>query len=179
MSDPFIGQISAFAFTFVPRSWAACEGQILPISQNTALFSLIGPVYGGNGRSTFALPDFRGRVGISKGTGPGLSYRSLGQFGGEETHILIPHEMPRHSHEIKTEYGTANNSNNISGNYLSSSQPQYDPTSTADTSLGGVGGPTGEGISGATGGTQPHENQMPFLTLNYCISLQGDYPSRN
>ncbi len=176
MSDPFIAQIVAFPYTFAPRNYAFCQGQSISISQNSALFSLVGTMYGGDGRSSFKLPDFRESVALHSGTGMGLSTRRLGQSGGELTHTLLPHEMPQHSHDLDIEFGPNRDSPNITNRYLTSQTPFYEASPTSGTFLGSVGT---SGQSESKGGMQPHENQMPYLALNYCISLFGAYPSRS
>jgi microcystin-dependent protein len=167
LSEPFIGEIRAFGFTFAPRGWATCSGQILSIAQNTALFSLLGTTYGGNGQTTFALPDLRGRIGINQGQGPGLSNRSLGEQAGEENHTLTANEMPSHTHAQPA--STADQSTNRPGSAV--------PTK------GGVYAGSGDGTlmdpTTAAGGSQPHNNMPPYLVINYCIALEGIYPSRN
>ncbi|RSK48136.1 phage tail protein [Hymenobacter rigui] len=176
---PFIGEIMIAGFNYAPRGWAMCEGQILSIAQNTALFSLLGTTYGGNGQTTFALPDLRGRVPIHFNQGPGLSYHSLGERSGAETHTLITTEMPAHIHTgsvalpCNTGQGT---SNSPVGNVLAadgSGLPQFH--GTANGTMGGAGSVT----TNPAGGSQPHNNMQPYLALNFCIALEGIYPSRN
>lgn len=174
MATPFIGQITMFAGNFAPRSWAFCNGQIISIAQNTALFSILGTTYGGNGQTTFALPDLRGRVPIHTGQGPGLSSRDLGQAGGTETHTLISTEMPAHNHALAATT-TDGNSQTPAGTILA-----------RDT----LGGTTGYSTAapntilsassiGAAGGGQPHNNVPPFLCVNYIIGIEGIFPARN
>jgi len=183
MSEPFIGQIEIFGFGFAPRGWAMCNGQLLAINQNQALFSLLGTQFGGNGIQTFALPDLRGRTSIGQGNGRGLSPRTIGQVVGEDTHTLSVNEMPQHSHNLGviTNSGTTNtqvpgptvalaqttgvdqDGNTIPVDIYSTSQP-IQPMAPA--SIGNVGG-------------QPHSNIMPSLVLNFCIALTGIFPSRN
>jgi len=174
MAEPFIGQIIMAGFNFAPRGYATCDGQIQSISQNTALFSLLGTTFGGNGQTTFALPDLRGRVPIHMGQGPGLSSYVLGEVAGEENHTLINSEMPSHNHLFSTSnvagaLGTPN------GNFLAASSSNqtalYRPT--AD---GSALSPQSIGLAG---GSQPHNNLQPFLTINFCIALEGIFPSRN
>jgi microcystin-dependent protein len=175
-----IAEIRLFAGNFAPRNWAFCSGQIMAISQNTALFSLLGTTYGGNGQTTFALPDLRGRVPVGTGQGPGLSNISLGQVAGEPTHTLIVTEMPAHNHQVALGAyadGTANTAN-PSGHVLSTGQVPggslvnmySDQAPTASLS------PTQSSI---TGGSQPHNNMQPYLGMNYIICLFGIFPSRN
>lgn len=172
MADPFLGEIRLFGFNFAPVGWAMCQGQLLPISQNTALFSLLGTSYGGNGTTTFALPDLRSRVPLSMGQGAGLSNYVIGQAGGNENVTLLASQLPAHSHSV-----------NASSTAAAADRP-------AGAVLGHAGvntyaaGPDGATVMNAgmianTGGSQPHSNLQPFLTLNFCIALQGIYPSRN
>ena len=167
MTEPYIGQIRAFGFDFPPRGWALCDGQILPIAQNQALFSLLGVFYGGNGSSTFALPDLRGRVGVHAGYGGGGF--SLGQRGGEESHQLTTNELPPHIHPI-TAAGRAT-SPDPTGKLLASPGKSAFNTVRSTT--------LHPETIGATGGSQPHENRPPFTVLSYCIALVGIFPSRN
>jgi microcystin-dependent protein len=185
MSDQFVAEIRLFACNFPPKGWAFCAGQLLPISQNTALFSLLGTQYGGDGKSTFALPNLQGAVPIGQGNGPGLSQRFIGETGGEPSVTLLTTEMPLHTHNVvaSTTTGTATAS---SGNQLAV------PTAGGSSKLGGGNtvsfysantnnakmqlSPTAIGVAG---GGQPHNNMMPFLGLNFCIALQGIFPARN
>lgn len=160
MSEPYIAQISLFGGNFAPRGWAFCDGQILSIAQNTALFSLVGTTYGGNGQTTFALPDLRGRVPMHPGQGPGLSNRDLGETGGRETVTLVLNEIPAHTHPIALGQGTGGVTVGHLGANTSGSAP-------------------GSASTGVAGGSQPHENLPPFLCLNFIIALQGVFPSRN
>lgn len=171
MADPFLGQISLFTFGFAPKGWAFCNGQILSIAQNQALFSLLGTTYGGNGVTTFALPNLQGRAAVSSGQGPGLSSYTLGQVGGEAAHTLVPAEIPPHTHGAATASDTTQMSpqanywaRNTGGNAI------YSAASTGTMSANAVG---------AAGGNQPHQNMQPHLALNFCIALQGVYPARN
>jgi microcystin-dependent protein len=167
---PFLGEIILLPCTFPPRGYAFCQGQLLPLSQNTALFSLLGTYYGGDGKSTFALPDLRGRVPIGAGQGQGLSLYDLGQNGGIEAETLLASELPYHTHALayNTALGTVGSPE---GAYLASNASglaQY--------------GTTGTGImadTGSPGSGQEHNNMQPYLTLNYCIALQGIFPPRN
>ena len=172
--DPFLAEIRIFPWVFAPRGWAECSGQLLSISQNTALFSLLGTYYGGDGRSTFALPDLRGRVPLSSGQGPGLSLYSLGENGGSNTVTLLQSELPGHPHTIPA--------HNI--DQASSGVP--DPTRFLALATGGkpfaTTGTTGPMMPQAlpvAGNGQPHNNLMPYLTLRYCIALQGVFPPRS
>jgi microcystin-dependent protein len=175
MADPFVAEIRVFPFSFAPKGWAFCDGQILPLSQNTALFSLLGTTYGGNGTSTFALPNLQGCAPLFWGQGPGLSLYDEGETIGSDTVTLLDTEMPLHSHTLKGQVaGIANldtadaNStfgvSNGGGAYADNTAPQ---TFTQMTPLS---------ISGAS---LPHNNLMPYLTLNFCIALQGVFPPRS
>ncbi len=185
--EPFIAQIMLFAGNFAIRSWAFCRGQLLAISQNTALFSLVGTIYGGNGRTTFGLPDLRGRAAIGFDQGPGLSSYSLGQKGGAENVTLNTTQIPSHTHVFAGQAASTQDATSstpggglvpakipgVSGG--PNSQPVLAYGSAADTSL--AAGSTNPIAN--TGGSQPHENRMPYLALNYLIALQGVFPSRS
>lgn len=174
MSEPFIAEIRIFAGNFAPRGWAFCDGQLLPVSQNTALFSLIGTTYGGDGRTTTALPDLQGRAPMQPGRGPGLTARRLGERGGVETVTLTEAQMPNHSHTLRAaaDVGDLN-------------APA--PTRSLARSGGGflyqqdAGNPVAlsPAASHSNGGSQPHDNMQPYLTMNFIIALQGLYPSRS
>lgn len=168
MSEPFIGEIRLLPFNFAPLGWAFCQGQLLSIAQNTALFSLLGTTYGGNGQTNFRLPDLRGRVAVSSGQGPGLSDYQLGETGGEENHTLITNELPTHNHAVACN-GEDSNSANPTSHFPASQTTGYSTASTASMNAG---------VIGATGGSQPHNNVQPYLTFNYCIALQGIFPPR-
>lgn len=175
-----IAEIRLFAGNFAPRSWAFCQGQILSIAQNTALFSLLGTTYGGNGQTTFALPDFRGRVAVGTGQGPGLPNINLGELAGSPTHTLIITEMPAHNHTVSLGAHNADlaNQSNPTGNVLGVGQVPGGQSvnmysnAGANTNLA----PTASSISG---GSQPHNIMQPYLGMNYIICLEGIYPSRN
>ncbi|HEX7133731.1 MAG TPA: tail fiber protein [Iamia sp.] len=172
MSGFYLGEIRLFPYNFAPRSWAFCAGQILPIAQNTALFSLLGTTYGGNGQTTFALPDLRGRVAMSSGQGPGLSSYTLGEVSGQENVTLIITQMPAHNHIVgatNEDAGVKNPSNALLAVPGSST---YNNTVGANVVMN-------PGMIQPSGGSQPHENMQPFLILNYCIALEGIFPSRN
>ena len=169
MSDPFIGQIILVAFNFAPQGWAFSEGQLLPINQNQALFSLLGTTYGGDGQTTFALADLRGRVPISSGQGPGLQNYNLGQVGGEETVTLTGNQAGAHSHLV-----------NMNSKHSNSGTPLNNFLATGGSFQSVDDGSTmNPGMIANGGGSQPHDNMQPYLGLNYCIALQGIYPSRN
>ena len=175
MADPFVAEIRIFPFNFAPTGWAFCNGQILPISQNTALFSLLGTTYGGNGQSTFALPDLQGSAAMHQGQGPGLSLRDLGEQSGSETITLIITEMPAHTHTIsgKVAGGTANPTNLVWGtsNAAKVAANFYAPAAPAPVNMN-------PGALSITGSSLPHNNLMPYLTLNFNIALQGVFPPR-
>ncbi len=174
MAEPFIGQIIMFGGNFAPVGYALCNGQLLPISQNTALFSLLGTTYGGNGTTTFALPNLQGRVPIHMGQGPGPSPYYLGQEGGSETVTLTVPQIPSHNHPAGCQSGDANSQSpagNIPAKEVAGATAVYSTSQPNATMAAGA--------IGLTGGNQPHENLPPFLTLNFCIALQGIYPSRS
>jgi microcystin-dependent protein len=165
MAEPFLSEIRIMSFGFPPKGWALCNGQLLPINQNQALFSLLGTTYGGYGRTNFALPNLQGRVPIHAGQG-----HSLGEAGGEEAHALAGQEMPTHGHlanVVNTNAGVAN----PTGNYLAAANTLYQPapanTQLAPSTITNVGG------------NQAHENRQPFLALSFAIALQGIFPSQN
>lgn len=173
-ASPFIGEIMIFAGNFAPKGWAFCNGQLLPISQNTALYSLLGTTYGGNGQTTFALPDLRSRMPNHAGQGLGLSSYVLGQSGGTENHTLLTTEMPSHTHNLAAR-NDAGNSTAAAGNIFAKE-------ATGQTSVYSNQLPNAAMASGAiapAGGSQPFSIQPPYLTLNYCIALEGIFPSRN
>ncbi|MEE9413416.1 MAG: tail fiber protein [Methylococcales bacterium] len=173
MSEPFVGEIRMFAGNFAPRSWAFCDGQLLAVSQNDALFSLLGTLYGGDGETTFGLPDMRGRIPIHAGTGAGLSNRRLGSKSGVENVTLTTSQTPSHTHAF---------------NAMSTSATETDPgnTVTLGQSVGydlyvpaqNLTGMAADAVS-STGGSQQHSNLMPFLCVHFIIALFGIYPSRN
>lgn len=179
MSEPFIAEIRIFAGNFAPRTWAFCDGQLLPIAQNTALFSLIGTTYGGDGRSTTALPDLQGRAAMHPGRGPGLTSRRLGQRGGVESVTLTEAQMPSHNHSLIAD----NNPGNFSGGGPDTPNPTdhhlANTTSTGQFYADASSNQTSMAPTGSTGGTQPHNNLQPLITLSYIIALQGLYPSRS
>jgi microcystin-dependent protein len=171
MADPFVAEIRIFPFNFAPTGWAWCDGQLMPLSQNTALFSLLGTTYGGNGKSNFALPDLQGRAPMHPGQGPGLSLHDLGETGGSETVTLLESEIPAHSHSL-----------------VASQADGIERIPTAQLLATGIGisgyqtpGPLTQLNPSAltpAGGDQPHNNLQPFLTFYFCIALQGVFPQR-
>lgn len=169
--NPFIGEIMMFAGNFAPTGWALCNGQLLSIAQNTALFSLLGTTYGGNGQTTFALPDLRGRAPIHFGQGPGLSNYSQGQLAGEENHTLLATEMPTHTHVARADAanGTSDTPTGMFPARTPGGTPAYGAGSAAQLA---------STFLATTGGSQPHNNMQPYLVINYCIALTGVFPSR-
>ena len=172
-ATPFLGQIMWTPYNFAPQGWAFCNGQLLPISQNVVLFSLIGTTYGGDGIVTFALPDLRGRTPIAAGQAPGLSSYNLGDWGGVESVVLTTGQMPAHNHSVPCSTARANSATPTAGAVWAASSGRDNNYSSArpDSTLA-------PGAITANGGSQPHENRPPFLTLNYCIALQGIFPTR-
>jgi microcystin-dependent protein len=173
MADPFVAEIRIFPFNFAPKGWAFCDGQLLPISQNTALFSLLGTTYGGDGKSTFALPDMQGNAPMHPGQGPGLSLHDLGETGGSETVTLLQSEIPLHTHQMKGDVLDPADTNVPSPNAsyaLSTGGTLYQTTANVDMSVQTLA---------PAGGDQPHNNMQPYLTLNFCIALQGVFPPRS
>ncbi len=173
MADPFVAEIRMFPFNFAPKGWAFCDGQLLPLSQNTALFSLLGTMYGGDGKSTFALPDLQGSAALHAGTGagPGLSQFFTGQIGGTESVTLLESEIPAHVHQINTHYGAGTVANpGPSVGLGSSGAAQIYTTVTTD--------PVPSLMMAPAGSSLPHNNMQPYLTLNFCIALQGVFPPR-
>ena len=179
--DPFLGEIKLFAGNFAPRAWAYCDGQLLPISQYSALFSILGTTYGGDGRTTFALPDLRGRAAIHPGNGPGLSSYQLGQKGGRETISLGLVNLPSHTHNTTStttvHVGDNNNEDEPEDNFLGNGQI-YSSTAAAGTNLNSAAVTTATTV-GMQGGGQAYSNLQPFLGVHYIIALQGVFPSRN
>ena len=170
--DPFVAEIRIFGFNFAPRGWAFCDGQVLPISQNTALFSLLGTTYGGDGKSTFALPNLQGQAAIHPGQGPGLSLHDLGETGGSETVTLLETEMPAHSHSWMGSTQTAEDRTPANEVFARATGGNLYTTNTS-----GLVSLAPQAIS-PVGQSQPHNNMQPFLTCNFCIALQGVYPPR-
>lgn len=173
MADPFVAEIRIFPFNFAPKGWAFCDGQLLPLSQNTALFSLLGTTYGGNGKSNFALPNIQGRAVMAPGQGPGLSLHVLGEEAGSPTVTLLESEMPSHSHLMRAHANDPADLNAPSANRAiarSSGGFAYDTPSAPIAMAPQSAGPTG--------GSLPHNNMQPYLTLNFCIAMQGVFPPR-
>ena len=176
MSEPFIAEVRIFAGNFAPRGWAFCDGQLLPVSQNTALFSLLGTVFGGDGRTTVGLPDMQGRAPMHTGRGPGLTSRRLGQKIGAETATLSVNQIPRHTHTLRSsnedaeEEGEKNPANGATAR-MQSNQAIYGPASSLQAMAS-------ESIA-SRGGGDAHNNMQPYLALNYIIALVGLYPSRS
>jgi microcystin-dependent protein len=172
MSEPFVGEIRMFGFSFAPQGWAQCNGQLLPINQNQALFSLLGTTYGGDGRITFALPDMRSRVPVGQGQGAGLSSYAEGQAGGAETMTLTAAQMPGHAHPVKASSSAASSDQPEgralarSASYIYTAKPGTSTVMNAD-------------MLGEAGGSQPHGNIQPYLAMNFCIALNGIFPPRN
>jgi microcystin-dependent protein len=177
MAEPFLGEIRAFGFTFAPRGWAMCNGQTLAIAQNQALFSLLGTTYGGNGVTTFQLPNLQGRVAVSFGQGLGLSNYSLGQTGGEAAHSLTTQEMPSHNHVFACKSTTDNSgtpTSPVNNSWAKENNGDAPYRQTIDTPVS-----MGPSTIANAGGGQPHTNLQPYLVLNFCIALLGVFPSRN
>jgi microcystin-dependent protein len=175
VADPFVAEIRIFPFNFAPKGWAWCDGQLMPLSQNTALFSLLGTTYGGDGKSNFALPDLQGRAPMHPGQGPGLSLHDLGETGGSETVTLLESEIPAHSHAL-----------------MATTQPGEDAEPNPSEALGRSVGASlyqtvananlvqlGPGALAPAGGDMPHNNLQPYLTFYFCIALQGVFPPRS
>ena len=172
MSDQFLAEIRIFPFNFPPTGWAFCDGQIMPISQNTALFALLGTTYGGDGKSTFALPDMQGNAPMQPGQGQGLSLRDLGEMSGVESITLLTAEIPFHTHQVFASGEDANDDDPPNAVFASSVgvglyQPSANATQLAAPQMVSI-----------TGGGLPHNNMQPYLTLNFCIALQGIFPQR-
>jgi microcystin-dependent protein len=174
MADPFVAEIRIFGFNFPPKGWAFCSGQLLPLSQNTALFSLLGTTYGGDGKSTFALPDLEGSAPMHPGQGSGLSLRDLGEIGGAESVTLLVSEMPFHTHTMQA-----------AGAEIGDERGPIDRAVARTTDVGGnLYGPVANVVQLApqalppAGGSLPHNNMQPYLVLNFCIALQGVFPAR-
>jgi len=174
MSNQFVGEIRLVGFNFAPTGWAQATGQLLPISQNTALFSLLGTYYGGNGTSNFGLPNLQGNVAVGVGQGPGLSLYDQGETGGSQNVTLLTSEMPVHTHTFQANSRPANQLN-PTGNAFAKTDAStqiYAPSGGTQTQLA-------SGFLGTSGGSLPHNNMMPFLVLNWIIAMQGIYPARS
>lgn len=173
MNEPFLGMIALFGFNFAPRGWAFCNGQLLSIAQNSALFALIGTMYGGDGQTTFALPNLQGRVALHFGQGPGTSQYQIGQLAGSETTTLSAQNLPSHSHPLNAVSETGETSD-PTGAFLAN-------TGALDKEyrISGTGVVMNVNAVGATGGNQPLSIVQPYLAVNYCIALEGIFPSRN
>jgi microcystin-dependent protein len=188
MTEPFVGEIRLLSFDFAPFGWAKCHGQELPIVEYQKLYSLLGTTYGGDGKTTFALPDLRGRVAINQGQGPKLSDYRIGHKGGAERTDLTVDQMPQHAHKITSAEGNmkcnSGNANQVAavGNLLAQNDPREevirfsDGAADADMKAGSV---AITGDTNTSGGSQDHNNMEPYLVLNYCIALDGIFPSRN
>ena len=174
MADPFVAEIRIFPFNFAPKGWAWCDGQLLPLSQNTALFSLLGTTYGGDGKSNFALPDLQGRSPMHPGQGPGLSLHDLGEMGGSETVTLLESEIPSHSHGLNATVENGTQGTLTPGITLASSVGGALFQSNVNANLG----PMAPEALALAGGDQPHNNLQPYLTFYFCIALQGVFPPR-
>jgi microcystin-dependent protein len=175
MADPFVAEIRIYPFNFAPTGWAFCDGQILPISQNTALFSLLGTTYGGDGRSNFALPDLQGNAPLHVGSaqpGPGLSVYDLGEMSGTETVTLLQSEIPSHTHTLRAN-NTLGDTPTPAGKTLARYANAYQQNTTQNLV------PLAVQALPLAGGDQPHNNMQPYLTLNFCIALQGIFPPRS
>jgi microcystin-dependent protein len=175
VGTPFLSELRIMSFNFAPKSWALCNGQLLPINQNQALFSLLGTTYGGDGRVNFGLPNLQGRVPIHMGNG-----FTLGQLGGEVSHTVNISEMAAHNHMMEATAATATEQIPPNTSYLGQAQAQGNPKQNVN--IYGTATLTGQmasAVIGQTGGSQPHPNQQPFLVLSVCIALQGIFPSQN
>lgn len=173
MANPFVAEIRIFPFNFAPKGWAFCDGQILPLSQNTALFSLLGTTYGGDGKSNFALPNMQGNAPMHPGQGPGLSLHDLGETGGSDTVTLLQSEIPSHSHGVMSVPPTFGGNSDIptGHSFAKSSQGNAYTSAAALTTFA-------DAALTPAGGDQPHNNLQPYLVLNFCIALQGVFPPR-
>lgn len=172
MSDPFVAEIRIFGFNFAPTGWALCNGQLLPISQNTALFSLLGTTYGGNGQTTFGLPDLQGRAPMHPGQGPGLSLYDLGQEGGTESETLLISEIPSHSHSATPKTSLGNSATPGGQAWAGSTIAKQFVSTAPDIQMNPA-------ALSVVGGSLPHNNLPPYLVFNFCIALQGVFPPRS
>ncbi len=169
-TEPFLGEITIVGFNFAPVGWALCNGQLLPIAQNQALYALLGTTYGGDGQQTFALPNLSGRVPIHQGTGPGLTSKTIGEVGGTENVTLLTSQIPAHTHSLPVN-SDIGNSDNPTNNYAAANSEGIKHYSNTASTVGGN--------LGVTGSSLPHDNMQPYLTVNYIIALQGVFPSRS
>jgi microcystin-dependent protein len=176
MSEPFIGEIRMFGGNFAPRGWAFCDGQLLSIAQNTALFSLLGTTYGGNGQTTFALPDLRGRVPMHWGAGPGLTPRTLGESSGSETVTLLSSQMPAHNHAIGAHSGQGDTFSPEGAVNAAAVDASQQPLNIYSSSVNATMAAQTVGVAG---GSQPHNNMQPFQCVSFIIALEGIFPSRS
>lgn len=165
MADPFVAEIRLFPFNFAPRGWAFCNGQLMPISQNTAVFALLGTNYGGDGKATFGLPNLQGRAAMGPGQAPGLSLYELGESGGEAAVALDASELPPHSHELRADSGPADTGSPAASLAVANTNGYGSPQNLV--AMAPLGGPP-----------QPHNNRQPYLVVNFCIALQGVFPPR-
>jgi microcystin-dependent protein len=179
MANPYLGEIRMFGFNFAPTGWALCNGQILPISQYTALFSLLGVTYGGNGTTNFALPNLQGHVPISSGQGPGLSNYALGQVGGEQNVTLLQTQMPTHTHPLPAVPGAATSSSPAGGMVASGKGSGRGAFAINSYSAASAGTSLNPVLVGPSGGSLPHNNMQPYLVMNWCIALNGIFPPRS
>lgn len=175
MSEPFVGEVRMFAGNFAPRGWAFCDGQLLAVSQNDALFSLLGTIYGGDGRTTFGLPDLRGRVPIHAGSGPGLSPRRLGAKAGSENETLIVNQLPSHTHDWRVSTAAALERLPTSAAYAQHAASDFYRKPPATATITAMNSAAMDSV----GGSRSHSNLQPFLCINFIIALFGIYPSRH
>jgi len=171
MSEPFVGEIKMFAGSFAPRGWAFCDGQLLGIAQNDALFSLLGTIYGGDGRTTFGIPDLRGRLPIHMGSGPGLSPRQIGAKSGSESVTVVTTQLPSHTHPLQASSSAATTPDPSGKAFARSSGDAYGSDFSASN--------MSPAAVGSSGGSQAHSNMQPWLAVNFIVALFGVYPSRN
>ena len=179
--DPYLGEIMQVGFNFAPRGWAFCDGQLLPIASNSALFSLLGTTYGGDGRTTFGLPDLRGRTAVHPGNAPGLTNRIWGERGGQETHVLTVAELPSHNHTVNCLNEGGDQSN--PGGHFPAGSASTGRGTTVDTeyatSISSSASTMNSGTIAHTGGNLSHNNMQPYLCVFHCIAMQGTFPSRS
>jgi microcystin-dependent protein len=183
MSDPFVAEIRIFPFNFPPKGWAFCDGQLLPISQNTALFSLLGTFYGGDGKSTFALPDLQGNAATCQGQGGGLQDWVIGEVQGSQTVTLLDSEIPVHSHSFSATSTAGNSQTATNGQLAKGFKGNLQASNTAKM-YSSAASPQPNALMNpqvltVAGGSLPHNNMMPYLTLNFCIAMQGIFPPRS